>query len=67
VEVSGVAVARPLRRRGIAAAISSWLLTDGFAGGARLAHLQADTGAAARVYARLGFVDAGVLRVFEDV
>ena len=33
----------------------------------RLAHLQADTDAAARVYARLGFADAGALEVFTDV
>ena len=65
--LAGVAVAEPLRRRGIGAAISSWLLARGFADGARLAHLQADTDAAARVYARLGFVEAGALRVFADV
>jgi GNAT superfamily N-acetyltransferase len=65
--LAGVAVAAPLRRRGIGAAISAWLLARGFAGGARLAHLHADTEAAARVYARLGFVDAGALRVFADV
>jgi GNAT superfamily N-acetyltransferase len=65
--LAGVAVAEPLRRRGIGAAISSWLLVRGFADGARLAHLHADTDAAARVYARLGFVDAGALRVFTDV
>jgi GNAT superfamily N-acetyltransferase len=65
--LAGVAVAEPLRRRGIGAAVSSWLLERGFADGARLAHLHADTDAAARVYARLGFVDAGALRVFADV
>ena len=65
--LAGVAVAAPLRRRGIGAAISAWLLSRGFAGGARLAHLHADTDAAARVYARRGFVDAGALRVFADV
>ena len=65
--LAGVAVAEPLRRRGIGAAISSWLLARGFADGARLAHLHADTDAAANVYARLGFVEAGALRVFADV
>ena len=65
--LAGVAVAEPLRRRGIGAAISSWLLARGFAGGARLAHLQADTDAAARVYARLGFVEAGALDIFVNV
>ena len=33
----------------------------------RLAHLQADTDAAARVYARLGFADAGALEIFTEV
>jgi len=65
--LAGVAVAETLRRRGIGAAISSWLLARGFAGGARLAHLQADTDDAARVYARLGFVDAGALDIFVNV
>ena len=65
--LAGVAVAEPVRSRGIGAAVSSWLLARGFAAGARLAHLQADTEAAARVYARLGFVDAGALDVFTDV
>jgi GNAT superfamily N-acetyltransferase len=65
--LAGVAVAEHGRRRGIGAAISSWLLARGFAGGARLAHLQADTESAARVYARLGFEEAGALEVFEDV
>lgn len=65
--LAGVAVAAPLRRRGIGAAVSSWLLARGFAGGARLAHLHADTDAAARIYARLGFGEAGALHVFTDV
>jgi hypothetical protein len=46
--------------------MSSWLLARGFAAGARLGHLQADTEAAARVYARLGFADAGSLQVYGD-
>jgi len=65
--LAGVAVTEPVRRCGIGAAISSWLLARGFAAGARLAHLQADTEAAARVYARLGFVEAGALNVFTEV
>jgi GNAT superfamily N-acetyltransferase len=65
--LAGVAVAAPFRRRGIAAAVSTWLLARGFEGGARLAHLHADTEAAARVYARLGFSDAGALEVFAEV
>ncbi len=61
------AVAAPFRRRGVAAAVSTWLLARGFESGARLAHLHADTEAAARVYARLGFSEAGALEVFAEV
>jgi GNAT superfamily N-acetyltransferase len=65
--LAGVAVAEPARRRGIAAAMSSWLLAGAFAGGARLAHLHPDTDAAARVYSRLGFTDAGALDIYVDL
>jgi GNAT superfamily N-acetyltransferase len=65
--LGGVAVLEHARRRGIAAAMSAWLLERGFADGARLAHLQADTEAAARVYARLGFAPAGALDIYVDV
>ena len=65
--LAGVAVAEPARRRGIAAAMSSWLLARAFAGGARLAHLHPDTDDAARVYARLGFADAGALDIYVDL
>lgn len=65
--LAGVAVAEPVRRRGIAGAMSSWLVARAFAGGARLAHLHPDTDAAARVYARLGFADAGALDIYVDL
>jgi GNAT superfamily N-acetyltransferase len=65
--LAGVAVAEPARRRGIAGAMSSWLLAGAFAGGARLAHLHPDTDAAARVYSRLGFSDAGALDIYVDL
>jgi GNAT superfamily N-acetyltransferase len=64
--LAGVAVAEAVRRRGIASAMSSWLLARAFAGGARLAHLHPDTDAAARVYERLGFADAGALDIYVD-
>ena len=38
-----------------------------FADGARMAHLQADSDEAARVYARLGFSPAGALDVYVDL
>jgi len=62
--LAGVAVLNKARRRGVAAALSSWLLARGLADGARLAHLHADTDAAARVYARLGFADTAGLGVY---
>jgi GNAT superfamily N-acetyltransferase len=66
VYLGGVAVLEPARRRGIGAAMSGWLLERALTEGARLAHLQADTDAAARVYARLGFAPAGALDIYVD-
>jgi GNAT superfamily N-acetyltransferase len=65
--LGGVAVLKPARRRGVAAAMSAWLLERAFADGARLAHLHPDTDEAARVYARLGFSAAGALDVYVDL
>jgi GNAT superfamily N-acetyltransferase len=67
VYLAGVAVLEAARRRGIAAAMSAWLLERGFAAGARLAHLHADTDTAARVYSRLGFAPAGELDIYVDL
>jgi GNAT superfamily N-acetyltransferase len=65
--LAGVGVVQAARRRGVAAAMSAWLLERGFAAGAGLAHLHPDTDAAARVYARLGFTDAGALDIYVDL
>jgi GNAT superfamily N-acetyltransferase len=65
--LAGVAVLEHARRRGIAAAMSGWLLQRAFAEGARLAHLHPDTDAAARVYSRLGFRESGALDIFVDL
>ena len=65
--VAGVGVLPTARRRGVAAAMSAWLVSQAFAAGARLAHLQADSDEAARVYARLGFSPAGALDVYVDL
>lgn len=65
--LAGVAVRAAARRRGVAAALSSWLLARGLADGAALAHLHADTDDAARVYARLGFADTAGLDVYVDL
>jgi GNAT superfamily N-acetyltransferase len=65
--LAGVAVRVDARRCGVAAALSSWLLAGALAAGARLGHLHADTAAAARVYARLGFADTTGLDVYIDL
>lgn len=67
VYVAGVAVAPAVRRRGVASQLTSWLLDRGFAAGAELAHLHPDTDAAARLYARLGFVETPGFDVYVDL
>jgi len=62
--LAGVGVVPHARRRGIGAAVSSWLLERGFAAGAGLAHLHPDSDAAARVYARLGFRETAGFDVY---
>jgi GNAT superfamily N-acetyltransferase len=65
--LAGVAVLAAARRRGVGAALSSWLLERGFAAGAELAHLNPDTDDAARLYERLGFVDTPGLDVYVEL
>jgi GNAT superfamily N-acetyltransferase len=65
--LAGVAVLPAARRRGVGAAVSSWLLERGLAAGAEIAHLHADTHEAARVYARLGFADVEGMDVHVDL
>ena len=65
--LAGVTVLLEARRPGIAGAISSWLLTRGAAAGARVAHLHPDSDEAARVYARLGFVEVDGFDVYVDL
>ena len=59
--LAGVAVLPAVRRRGIGAAVTSWLL-EGELG---FAHLVPDSDDAARMYARLGFREATGLDVHE--
>ena len=65
--VAGVAVAMEARRRGVGAAMSSWLLARGFERGAELAHLNPDTDTAARLYARLGFTELPGHDIYVDL
>jgi GNAT superfamily N-acetyltransferase len=64
--LAGVGVAPRARRRGIGGLVSSWLLGRAYSAGSRLGHLQPDTDEAARVYARLGFVETTGLDVYVD-
>jgi ribosomal protein S18 acetylase RimI-like enzyme len=65
--VAGVAVVAEARRRGIGSALTAWLVDRGLSAGARWAHLSPDTDDAARLYARLGFVEVPGLDVYLDV
>jgi ribosomal protein S18 acetylase RimI-like enzyme len=65
--IFGVAVQSSARRRGVATALTDWLLGLGFAQGAALAHLNPDSDAAARLYERLGFVETRGLDVYVDL
>lgn len=64
--VAGIGVATKARRRGIGAAVSSWLVGHGFSNGAGLAHLTPDTDEAARIYSRLGFVQVPGFDIYVD-
>lgn len=65
--LGGVTVMAAARGRGVAGAMSSWLLERGLARGGEFVHLQCDTVTAGRVYGRLGFADAGELDVYTEL
>jgi ribosomal protein S18 acetylase RimI-like enzyme len=65
--VAGIAVLPMYRRRGCASALSSWLVDRTFAAGAMLAHLHPDDDRAARLYAKLGFVETNGLDIYVDL
>ena len=67
VYLAGVGVRAQARHRGVAAAMSSWLLDRAFADGAELAHLHPDTDAAARIYARLGFIEVAGFDIYVEL
>ena len=64
VYIGGIAVLPAARRKGIGAALSSWLLGHGFESGARFGHLQTDSKDAARVYERLGLSEFGGIDIY---
>jgi GNAT superfamily N-acetyltransferase len=65
--VAGVGVLPEARGRGVAAAMSAWLCSRAFDAGSRFAHLHPDDDRAARVYARLGFVETAGFDVYVDL
>jgi GNAT superfamily N-acetyltransferase len=65
--LAGVGVVEPARGRGVGAAISSWLVERGLAAGAELVHLHPDTDGAARIYARLGFIEVAGFDIYVDL
>lgn len=67
VYIAGIGVLPAARNRGVGAAVSSWLVRRGFEAGAQLAHLHPDTDEAARIYARLGFVEVDGFDVYVDI
>jgi GNAT superfamily N-acetyltransferase len=62
----GVAVVPETRRRGIASALSSWLLEQAFGEGAAFAHLNPDTEAPG-LYRQLGFVESPGFDIYADL
>jgi len=67
VYVAGIGVLASARRRGVGGAVSWWLVEQGLAGGADLAHLNPDTDIAASVYRRLGFVEMPGFDIYVDI
>jgi len=65
--VAGIGVLPDARRRGIGAAISTWIARALLDAGAQRLHLHPDTDAAASIYRRLGFVEVAGFDVYVDM
>jgi GNAT superfamily N-acetyltransferase len=65
--VFGVGVLPGARRKGIGAALTTYVVEWGFATGADLAWLNPDTDEAARIYAGMGFEETGGFDVYVDI
>lgn len=63
--VAGIAVEPSVRRKGIGAAVTSWLMSQ--TSDVELWHLHPDTDSAARIYERLGFAEVDGLDIYVDV
>ena len=64
-EITGIVTAPAMRRRGVAAAVVSFLLNELFGSGGNIAWLNAANEQARAVYARLGFRSIGSLLNYE--
>ena len=64
--IAGIGVLPEARRRGIGAAVSSWVVERGFDAGAAFAHLHPEPMAFA-VYSRLGFTEVDGFDVYVDL
>ena len=64
--LGGIGVLPQARSRGVGTAISAWLIERGIAAGVAFLHLSPDTDLAARIYARLGFVEVPGFDVYID-
>lgn len=65
--VFGVGMLTHARGRGIGAAMTAWLIERAFESGATLVHLNPDSAAAARLYARLGFIATQGIDVYVEI
>jgi len=65
--IFGVGVAASARAKGIGAALTTWLVKSAFDRGATLIHLNPNTDGAARIYARLGFVETLGFDIYIDL
>lgn len=63
--VAGIGVEPEVRRRGIGALVTAWLMEE--VGDLAVWHLHPDTDSAARIYGRLGFVEVEGLDIYIDL
>lgn len=65
-QISGIATLAPFRRRGIAAALTTFMTQTAFDNGVDLVYLAAANESALRVYERIGYREVGTLLRYED-